>query len=158
MALNYRFASEIDPDNPDDARWIDYIIYCATHPAPLSIFETNTAELRKSLNDKKISRKEFFALLLENNYDGLLFTEKGINVGHVFWQVCNTDDGVVWKIFSWFVHDDFQGNGYGTEEIRCLLCTAHDRGIKSVILGDGNNDKTMRVLQKILMGGTQFAF
>ncbi len=116
-----------------------YVVHFATHPDKGSAFDRATRLFRRL--------PEWFLLFLLIRclrYDGLICSENGEMVGHVFLQRHDRH----WGIFSVFVTEKFRGRGLAKKMIAKCLRQAHAKvGVERVYIGGGGDPAIQHIAE-----------
>jgi hypothetical protein len=118
----------------------DYLAWWATHPNPAGTFAARTRWLRRLPGAWLV--KTMFVL----GYDGLIYLDGGVAVGHVFFQ----RRGRELHAFSTAVSPPFEGSGYSVVMLLDFVTyAAACPGIERARVGRGANNVTQRFLQRL---------
>jgi len=118
----------------------DYALWWIGHPSPGSTFESRTW-WRRQLPAAWVLRA-----LTALGYDGLVYVDNDIIVGHVFFQ----QHGSALHGFSTAVHAGFEEGGYSVVMILDFVAyAAGTPGITAARVGTGQNNTTRRLLSRL---------
>jgi hypothetical protein len=118
----------------------DYLVWWITHPDPAGAFAARTRWLRW------LPASLLLRILFALGYDGLVYVNDEVVVGHVFFQ----RRGSELHGFSTAVSEPFGASGYSVAIMLDYVAYASDvPGIQRARVGRGQNNVTRRFLQRL---------